>query len=128
MLLRGDMMKRAEKWPVIGWWWHHPVTTIGRVSRSLGLLTDKTKKKNKINRRQSKKPPSLWLRGLIITEFQLNNLIFLCKQWRKDLTILKCQYCGVNSCLLPSTQFKCANKHFLSPLVSVWTEMKSSWT
>ena len=25
------MTKRAEKWPVIGWWWHHPVMTIGRV-------------------------------------------------------------------------------------------------
>ena len=36
-----------------------------RPSGSLGLLTDKTKKKNKINRRQSKKPPSLRLRGLI---------------------------------------------------------------
>ena len=37
-----------------------------RLSGSLGLLTDKTKKKiNKINRRQSKKPPSLRLRGLI---------------------------------------------------------------
>ena len=30
MLLRGDMTKRAEKWPIIGWWWHHPVMTIGR--------------------------------------------------------------------------------------------------
>ena len=20
----GDMTKRAEKWPIIGWWWHHP--------------------------------------------------------------------------------------------------------
>ena len=30
-------------------------------SGSLGLLTDKTKKKKiKINRRQNKKPPSLW--------------------------------------------------------------------
>ena len=28
MLLRGDMTKRAEKWPVIGWWWHHLVTTM----------------------------------------------------------------------------------------------------
>ena len=37
-----------------------------RPSGSLGLLTDKTKKKkNKINRRQSMKPPSLRLRGLI---------------------------------------------------------------
>ena len=37
-----------------------------RPSGSLGLLTDKTKKKiNKINRRQSKKPPSLQLRSLI---------------------------------------------------------------
>ena len=37
-----------------------------RPSGSLGLLTDKTKKKIKIkiNRRQSKKPPSLRLRGL----------------------------------------------------------------
>ena len=24
MLMRGDVTKRAEKWPVIGWWWHHP--------------------------------------------------------------------------------------------------------
>ena len=31
MLLRGDMTKRAETWPKIGWWWHHPVMTIGRV-------------------------------------------------------------------------------------------------
>ena len=31
MLLRGDTTKRAEKWPVIGWWWHHPATTIDRV-------------------------------------------------------------------------------------------------
>ena len=55
-----------------------------RPSRSLGLLTDKTKKKkkNKINRRQSKKPPSLRLRGLttkhnaastLIKEFLLKN-------------------------------------------------------
>ena len=37
-----------------------------RPSGSLGLLTDKTTKKIKIkiNRRQSKKPPSLRLRGL----------------------------------------------------------------
>ena len=36
-----------------------------RPSGSLGLLTDKTtKKKIKINRRQSTKPPSLRLRGL----------------------------------------------------------------
>ena len=25
------MTKKAEKWPVICWWWHHPVTTIDRV-------------------------------------------------------------------------------------------------
>ena len=36
-----------------------------RPSGSLGMLTDKTtKKKIKINRGQSKKPPSLRLRGL----------------------------------------------------------------
>ena len=30
MLMRGDIAKKAEKWPVIGWWWHHLVMTIGR--------------------------------------------------------------------------------------------------
>ena len=24
MLLTGDTTKRAEKWAIIGWWWHHP--------------------------------------------------------------------------------------------------------
>ena len=34
------MTTRPEKWPVIGWWWHHPMTRSG----SSGLVTDKTKK------------------------------------------------------------------------------------
>ena len=55
---------------------------------SLGLLTDKTKKKiNKINRRQSKKPPSLRLRGLtngLLTDrLDLSN-----NRWTKNQPIL----------------------------------------
>ena len=50
MLLRGDMTKTAEKWPIIGWWWHH--------LRRLGYSY---RQKKIINRRQSKKPPSLRL-------------------------------------------------------------------
>ena len=53
------MTKRAEKWSVIGWWWHHPRNII---RGGLDIVTNKTKKK--INRRQSKKPLSLRLRGL----------------------------------------------------------------
>ena len=38
----GDMTKWAEKWPVTGWWWHHPRNII---RRGLDIVTDKTKKK-----------------------------------------------------------------------------------
>ena len=44
-LLRGDMMKRAEKWPVIGWWWHHPRNSI---RGGLDIVTDKTKNKTAV--------------------------------------------------------------------------------
>ena len=38
------MTKRAEKWPVIGCWWHHPRNII---RGGLDIVTDKTKKKKK---------------------------------------------------------------------------------
>ena len=60
-----------------------------RPSGSLGLLTDKTKKKFRKFRRQSKKPPSLRLRGLIIgtrdfkgAQSRLNGLKSLAKLFK----------------------------------------------
>ena len=45
------MTKRAEKWPVIGWWWHHPRNII---RGGLDIVTDKTTKKNKtFNKRKN---------------------------------------------------------------------------
>ena len=38
------MTKRAEKWPVIGWWWHHPRNII---LGGLDIVTHKTKNKNR---------------------------------------------------------------------------------
>ena len=51
MLLRGDMTKRAEKWPVIGWWWHHPVTTIGRVGQEFGSAHQQNLKNKKFKKK-----------------------------------------------------------------------------
>ena len=55
------MTKRAENWPC-NWLMMTSSGDDNRPSGSLGLLTDKTKKKFRKFRRQSKKPPSL--RGL----------------------------------------------------------------
>ena len=36
------MTKRADKWPIIGWWWHHSRNII---RGGFDIVTDKTKKK-----------------------------------------------------------------------------------
>ena len=53
------MTKRAEKWPVIGWWWHHPVATIGQVGVWVCSATKLKKlKKNKPKAEQETAQPT----------------------------------------------------------------------
>ena len=49
------MTKRADKWPVIGWWWHHPRNII---RGGLDIVTDKTTKKNKPKAEQETAQPT----------------------------------------------------------------------
>ena len=46
MLLRGDMTKRAEKWPIIGWWCLQ-FADDDIIRRGLDIVTDKKKNKPK---------------------------------------------------------------------------------
>ena len=97
MLLRGKRTKRAEKWPIIGWWWHHP--------RRFGYSYRQGKKI--INRRQSKKPPSLRLRGL------MRENCYLLYHW-----ILKYGFVGL---LCDTLQIKDVSRRYLVMNMSLWT-------
>ena len=77
MLQSGDMTKRAEKWPIIGWWWHHPVMTTGRVGVWVCSLT----KLKKTRRLKKSKNRALLRRSQKHYEIFSNNVL------RKNITL-----------------------------------------
>ena len=123
MLLRGNTTKRAEKWPIIGWWWHHP--------RRFGYSYRQEKIKNKPKAEQETAQPTFnklakfqlpvnWFRGcwLGVNNVRSTFRNFHSKKTRK---IHFLRHLTHNKIITPNHPFWCLpERDHLAITVGVW--------